>query len=247
MFEEKEGQESQGGPRGYKETLKVWFKDLVDVVVTLAIILIILRILLGSQTIVPLVVVTTGSMIHHSGDNSWMIWLNERGITNDSISGMSLGGGFNVGDMMVTIRPEAKLGDVVIYERDFIYGNPSMEPIIHRVVGIVYVNNSKVVGVEGTTDCLKEEDFDKYIGYVEGCRNKIPTCPYPKVPESSSYRFYITKGDANSASDQCAPLLKISIPVNEAQVPARAWIRLPYIGWLKLILNSVIRILTLRF
>jgi len=245
MPEEKE--DKKAGLTRHKESLKEWLRDLVDVLVTLGVILVILRVLLGAHMIVPLVVVTTGSMVHHEGSNSWIAWLNERGVANETVMEMPLGGGFNVGDMMVTMRPEAGLGDVIIYQRDSVYGSPDMEPIIHRVVGIVYVNESRVVGHEGTLDCFGEDDFQKYVGYVDECRVNMTGCPYPAVPESASYRFYITKGDANTASDQCAPLMKISIPVNEAQVPAKAWLRLPYVGWLKLIMNAVIRLLTFRF
>jgi len=238
-------------PQGLKEQVKAWIKDFIDVIVTLGVILIILRVLLGAQMIVPLVVITTGSMVHHAGDYSWMEWLNSHGIAYERISEMPLGNGFNVGDMMVTMRPDVKLGDVIIYERDFVYGKAGMEPIIHRVVGIVQVNNNTVAGFEGTLDCFKEEDFSTFIQYVEDCRSRQKECNYPKVPETDPYRFYITKGDANSASDQCATYgntpMRIALPVNEAQVPAKAWLRLPYIGWLKLILNALIRLLTLRF
>lgn len=226
---------------GFMESLRAWLRDLVDVVVTLGVILVILRVTLGSRMLVPLVVVTSGSMVHQPFDSSWIAWLNERGVSNETVFQMPFGGGFNQGDMIVTIRPEVKLGDVVIYERDFVWGSPSMEPIIHRVVGIVYVNESEVVGVEGTLDCLSEGDFSVYIGYVGDCRNGR-TCYYPSVPESASYRFYVTKGDANRMSDQCATPVRISLPVNEAQIPARGWIRLPYIGWLKLFLNEILRI-----
>jgi signal peptidase I len=233
---------------GVEDTLKQWGRDLVEVLVTLGIIIIILRVLLGADMIVPLVVVTSGSMVHSSGDNSWIHWLNERGITNQTIEEMPLGGGFNMGDMIIVMRPEAKLGDVIVYERDFIYGSRDMEPIIHRIVGVVYVNDSKVVGTEGTLDCFNREDFGRYIGYVEECKKGGKECHYPSVPESDEYKFFITKGDFNPEADQCITMMKdISIPVNEAQVKAKTLLRLPYIGWIKLIFTSIIRILTFNF
>jgi len=256
MFNEKEGEgpKSQGFLDKNREVLASWIRDFIEVALTLSVTLILLRVLLGAQMIVPLVVVTTGSMIHSEGDNSWIFWLNERGIGNDTIRDMPLTGGFNPGDMMIVMRPEVKLGDVIIYERDFIYGKLGLEPIIHRVVGIVYVNDSKVVSTEGTLDCFKKDDFNKYIEYVDKCKIQKTGCPYPSVPKNSSYKFYLTKGDANAVLDQCALKNNISIPVNEAQIPAKAWIRLPYVGYLKLILNAILsiplylfKILTLQF
>jgi signal peptidase I len=225
-----------------REKVESWIRDFIDVALTLAVTLILLKVLFGAQMIVPLVVVTTGSMVHHEGDNSWIHWLNDRGVGNDTINNMPFTGGFNPGDMMVVMRPEANIGDVIIYERDFIYGSAGMEPIIHRVVGIVYVNDSRVVGSEGTLDCFKNEDFNKYIEYVDKCRVQSAGCPYPSVPKTNSYKFYLTKGDANAVLDQCASKNNISIPVNEAQIPAKALVRLPYVGWLKLILNEILRI-----
>lgn len=239
-----EGKKTQGGRRlfdGWGDSLGEWARDFIDVAVTLAVILVILRVALGSKMLVPLVVVTSGSMVHHEGDNSWIAWLNDRGVVNDTIGEMPFGGGFNQGDMIVTMRPEVKLGDVIIYERDFLWGSPALEPIIHRVVGVVHVNGSRVVGVEGTLDCLDVAGFDAYIRYVEDCRSGR-TCYYPRVPESGSYSFYLTKGDANTASDQCSTPVRISLPVNEAQIPARGWLRLPYVGWIKLFLNYLLRL-----
>jgi signal peptidase I len=248
MLEAKNGQDGAGFAGGLRGIIRQWMKDLVEVLITLSVILVILRILLGAQMIVPLVVVTSGSMVHYPSDNTWMLWLNGRGVGNGTIAGMAMTGGFNVGDMILVGRPDVKLGDIVIYNRDLVYGGRGLEPIIHRVVGIVYVNGSGVAGFDGTLDCFSKEDFAKYVGYVDDCRKGKPNCEYPSVPAAASYRFYLTKGDANDYADQCIPgTMKISMPVNEAQIPAKALLRIPYVGWIKIALNTVIRILTLQF
>ncbi|MDD5111246.1 MAG: hypothetical protein PHG85_01720 [Candidatus Altiarchaeota archaeon] len=248
MLEGDIGQEGRGRAVGYRETVRQWMKDIIEVLLTLSVILVVLRVLLGAKMLVPLVVVTTGSMVHYPGDSSWMLWLNERGIGNESIANMAMTGGFNVGDMIMVGRPDVYVGDIVIYERDLMYGGRGLEPIIHRVVGIVYVSDGRVVGMNGTLDCYKMEDFAKYVKYVEICKEGRADCEYPSFPTGASYRFFLTKGDANDYADQCIPGgNKISMPVTDAQVPAKAVFRLPYVGWIKIALNVLIRILTLQF
>ena len=107
-----------------KELKKTWNKlptilrDIIEAFAAVIIIIVILKILLGSKLLVPIVVVISGSMLHEEGDNSWNTWLNARGITDEKISEFPLKDGFARGDMIVTMRPTVKLGDVVIYERD---------------------------------------------------------------------------------------------------------------------------------
>lgn len=236
-------------PETFKEWVWLWIRDFAEVGVTLAAILLILRITLGAHMLVPLVVVTSGSMVHEPGDEGWVRWLTERNLTADLIQKFPLSDGFNRGDMIVTISPEARLGDVIIYERDLAHLNlGSNEPIIHRIVGVVLVKDWAVVNTSGTLDCLTKEEFEKkYVKYVRDCVEKTGYCVYPYYPESGSFGFYITKGDHNPASDQCSgySVLRngIAFPVNEAQVSARGWVRIPYLGYLKLLLNTIIRAL----
>jgi len=226
-----------------KKTLEQWVRDFVEVVVTVGVILIVLRLLLGAHMLVPLVVVTSGSMEHHEGDNSWRFWLNEHGINESAMEGFPLLGGFFRGDMIVVRSPDVKLGDVIIYKRDFLHLQTNDEPIIHRVVGIVEVRGWKAENTTGTLDCVTEDDIQKSIGYVKDCE-KGGTCVYTDVPETADFRFFITKGDNNPGTDQCATysgaIKGIALPVLDADVTARGWIRLPYIGYVKLLFNAII-------
>ncbi|HIE34048.1 MAG TPA: hypothetical protein EYP86_02780 [Candidatus Altiarchaeales archaeon] len=167
------------------------------------------------------------------------------------ISKFPMQNGFAMGDMIITVTPDGKgtiiplfpdtqLGDVIIYNRDKLH--PGKEPIIHRVIGIVHVKDWKIESIEGTLACLTEQDFEnKFIPYIGSCIQGN-SCPYADYPNSGTFRFYLTKGDNNPMPDQCGYDGGIALPVNEKQLTARGWIRLPYIGWLKLILNSILSI-----
>jgi len=229
---------------GLKEWLWSWIRDFIEVGFTVAIILIILRITLGAHMLVPLVVVTSGSMVHGPNDNSWKTWLMDHNISSDSIENFPLRNGFYRGDMIIVISPEAKLGDVVIYERDLVHISiMGIEPIIHRAVGVAYVKDWQIINVTGTLDCITEENMQKYVQLIKECKEgKADSCPYPSIPEKSEFKMFITKGDHNEATDQCSPRGGIALPINEAQITGRGWIRLPYIGYLKLILNGIISI-----
>lgn len=235
-----------------KEEAKQWAKDIIEVVVTIAVIIIVSRLALGAQMLVPLVAVTSGSMFHPDSEN-WRSWMINHEIPESEISNFPMQNGFARGDMILTITSDGKgtlfpifsdtkLGDVVIYTRDKLH--PGNEPIIHRIVGIVEIRDFKVYNKTGTLDCMKEEDFENpYIPYVRNCIEKTEFCPYPTFPEKGDFRFYITKGDnymTNKVTDQCGISGGISLPVTEKQLTARAWIRLPYVGYLKLLLNQII-------
>ncbi len=163
--------------------------------------------------------------------------------------------GFDRGDMIFVITPngkgkilgfefptlfsETKLGDVVIYERDLAHGGG--EPIIHRVVGIIHVKNWTVEKVEGAmSDCVTVDDINgRFVPMILSCIGKKPDCPYKSYPTTGNFNFFITKGDNNPGIDQCG---SIAYPINEKQLLARGWIRLPYIGWLKLLLNEILNL-----
>lgn len=236
-----------------KETFREWTRDLGEVALALFAIIIVSRVLLGAQMLVPLVAVTSQSMLH-ANENSWKNWLVKEEISPEKIENFPLKSGFDMGDMILVKTPdgkgqllgwefptlfsETKLGDVVIYNRDKAHGNG--EPIIHRVVGIVKVRNWSVKEIEGTLTCLSQEDFEnKYISFIVNCING-KKCPYREFPSQGNFNFYLTKGDNNSQPDQCNS--RIAYPVNEEQLTARGWIRIPYIGWLKLILNAFLQL-----
>jgi signal peptidase I len=254
-----------------KKTLLEWLRDLGEVILILILIIVVSRLLLGAHMLVPLVAVTSCSMLH-ANDEIGMAsakFAQSIGIncyasneyknledlfsSEEEIKKLPFKNGFSIGDMIIVITPngkgeifgfkfptlfsETKFGDVIIYNRDKKHGDG--EPIIHRVVGIVRVKNWSVEGTEGTLGCLSEEDFNnKYIPMIVNCINgKEESCPYREYPKKENFKFFITKGDNNGGIDQCSP---IAYPVNEEQLSARGWIRLPYIGWLKLILNALI-------
>jgi len=230
-----------------KKEIKGLLKDLLEVAVTLAVILIVSKFIFGANMLVPLVAVTSNSMLHTN--DGWSTWLNAKGIPEAQVGSFPLRSGFSQGDMILTITPDGKgtilpifsetqLGDVVIYNRDSLHrGN---EPIIHRVVGVVNVADYSVSGIEGTLDCLTEEDFnEEYIKSIKDCQMG-EECPYNEFPEGGNFRFYITKGDNNHGTDQCGPGNGIALPVPDSQLTARGWIRIPYLGWLKLGLNRIL-------
>lgn len=239
----------------------LWFKDLAEVLVTVGVLIVVFRLAFGSLTLVPLVVVTSESMVHPTDpwllwmsdtDDSWRKWLSMQGISNETIEGLPFKNGFLMGDMIVTYSPgkyhvfsDTKLGDVVIYDRDnkFIHATQSRDPIIHRIVGVVQVQDWQVTNFTGTMDCFKLADFSEYIGYVKKCADETGECLYPRYPTGGTFRFFITKGDNNAGTDQCGFGGGIALPVNEEQLIARGGMRLPYIGWVKLVFNFLLRIL----
>ncbi len=235
---------------GLLNTLWLWIKDLIEVGVTVLVLIIVLKMLFGSKTLVPLVVVTSGSMLHVGG--GWHTWLADNLDDPSVIDSFKFQNGFARGDMIFTVSPgkyhiipDTKLGDVVIYERDLahLHQYSSTEPIIHRVVGVITVNNEEVVQTEGALVCLTDQTIKKTIQNIKVCREGLEGCPYTKYPDSGSYNIYVTKGDNNPSADQCGLNGGIALPVNEAQLKARGWVRLPYIGWIKLLFNDILNLI----
>jgi signal peptidase I len=252
-----------------EEKTKPLWRDVLEVLLSLAVILVVLRLLLGANMPVPLVAVVSCSMLHeddvigsvsygfaratgplfaegicvYDAGKTWKEWIKQR-VPDADIEGFPLKSGFSVGDMILVTTPDGngtifpffsrtRVGDVVIFNRD--EKSRGGEPIIHRVIGIVKVQKGQVAGVEGTLDCFTEHEFEsRFIPYVTSCRQGGP-CPYKTVPSGDDYEFYLTKGDNNRGSDQCNGIL----PIPSSQVIARGWIRIPYIGWLKLFLNRI--------
>jgi len=228
--------------------LSPWVRDLADVGLTVLAVIVVLKLLFGADMLVPLVVVTSESMVHEAGDMSWSAWMGDRGLSAAQVASFPLGSGFNVGDMIVVKDPDAVLGDVIIYERDLDHLTfTSRDPIIHRAVGVAHVKDYRITGVEGTLDCFSEQSLQPYIQFVRVCQSGSGYCPYPRFPEGGDFRLFITKGDHNEGSDQCNSRLNISYPVNSAQITGRAFLRLPYLGWPKLILSILFRLLSGQF
>jgi len=109
---------------------------------------------------------------------------------------------------------------LLLYDRDSSHNSNRKEPIIHRVVGIATIENNNVL-VEGTLDCLTEDDI---LNYAKNEKD-------PKKEDSDKILLYITKGDNNEVSDQCG---NIALPVTENQMLAKTFAKIPKIGYLKL-------------
>jgi len=258
---------------------KPWWRDILEVLATLAVIIVVLQLLFGAHMTVPLVAVVSCSMLHqddvigsvsqgisqivwpilldgpcsYDASPNWRSWITER-VPGANIDSFPLKSGFSVGDMVLVITPDgagtiipffspARLGDVVIYKID--KNAVANEPIIHRVVGLVKVVNGTVSSVEGTLDCFTQENFQNtFIPYVSSCREGKASCPYRDYPKGGAYSFYITKGDNNRVSDQCrGGYYKSILPVTDAQVVARGFLRIPYVGWFKIILGRFLGLL----
>ncbi len=177
----------------------------------------------SNSSILKMIRFASVSMTHR--DNEWTTWLMEHGISESRISNFPFQGGINQNDFVTIKSPEnIMLGDVILYERDkrHPYGNN----ILHRVVGIVKVKDWKINSIDGTLDCLSENDFvNTYVPYVKNCVNKVDECPYNKFPETGTFKFYITKGDnpkTNRVTDQCPPGVGIALPVTDVQVIGKA-------------------------
>ena len=101
-------------------------------------------------------------------------------------------------------------GDVVIYRP---YGDPARTPIIHRAR--FWVNDSENWYAKANPKYLSGEDCDA-----------VPNCPAP-------HAGFITKGDANDRYDQVMPL---SGPVRPDWIRGTAEVRIPYLGYVRLVL-----------
>ncbi|ODS42618.1 MAG: hypothetical protein MSIBF_04760 [Candidatus Altiarchaeales archaeon IMC4] len=181
-------------------------------------------------------------------------WYSKRGINKTLFDTFSLSGGFNTGDMILVRSPDAKLGDIIIYKRD--KGHLGMgdnapagavsharrasdnSPIIHRVVGVAYIKDWKLESTEGTMDCVTGQEIERHAEHIKNCTHS--KCNFEDTPEGGDFRFYVTKGDNNAITDQCGSGGGIAYPVPDSQVVARTWIRLPYVGHLKMILSCIL-------
>ncbi len=242
-----------------------WLRDVVEIIVILSVIILLSRAFLGAHMLLPLVAVTSCSMYHQGSLWNgvgcianverpewieWDAWLRNHNFSQEKINTLPFQNGFSTGDMIITVTPdgegtllplfpETNLGDVVIFNRDIPHmkKHPGKDPIIHRVVGSVKVKDFRIVEIEGTLDCLTPEDFnDTFIPYIRNCIAGA-SCPYKEHPSSGDFNFYMTKGDNNPATDQCNNL---AFPVTDSQLVARGWIRVSYVGWLKIALNMII-------
>ncbi len=133
------------------------------------------------------------------------------------VSGLALGTGLPI----VTVSsqsmvPTLNVGDIVIIKGEETYGTGDIivfkgwesDPIIHRVVAAAEGNN--VAKLDGWNEMT-----DQFVAQMAYGRGKI----------------YITKGDNNPRCDQCVNRL----PVEESEVYGKAVAKIPYLGWVKIL------------
>ncbi len=190
---------------------------------------------------IPFIAVTSGSMVHE-GDGKLEVWLSNRGFTRHEIDSLPFMDGIGAGDMIVSWYPaDIGVGDVATFERGVAHGSfyEAANPLTHRVVGVVEIVEGQAIAASGTLDCMTLADAQMYADYIEECRGYEESCLYPSIPATDTYRLYWTRGDANDNTDQCARAGGIAIPVNEAQLLAKAHLRVPWLGYPKLYLQEV--------
>ncbi|MFB6101169.1 MAG: S26 family signal peptidase [Haloplanus sp.] len=106
------------------------------------------------------------------------------------------------------------------YGSVIVYDNPedAGPPVIHRAQ--FWVKEG-----ENWYDRANPE----YVGADDGC-DEMPNCPAPNAG-------FVTKGDANGQYDQ---VNGISDPVKPAWIVGIARVRIPYLGWVRLGVSSVV-------
>ena len=252
-------------------TPKLFFKDVLEVGLFFAVILLALKIMLGADMMVPFAGVVSCSMIHENDalsrvsyslagffpallpapctynySRQWQTWLSQKAPDLDS-SRMPFRSGFAVGDLMVvgSFKGAGLLskngivpGDVILftYKKNPIQaGN---EPLLHRVVGKIEIRNGSVANISGALDCFTAQDFQtEFVQYIKRCQEGLPLCPYEKFPKGNDYNLYLTKGDNNAITDQCSAL--IVPPITDENVLAKAYLRIPLVGWLKIFIEPL--------
>ncbi|WP_435099218.1 S26 family signal peptidase [Halarchaeum sp. P4] len=104
-------------------------------------------------------------------------------------------------------------GDVVVYAP---YGDQGRTPIIHRAR--FWVNES---------ENWYDEANQQYLMGAQNCQ-ELENCPAP-------HAGFITKGDANNYYDQA---VGISSPVKPDWVRGTAEFRIPWLGWVRLVITG---------
>ena len=252
-------------------TLKLFFKDILEVTLFFAVILLALKLMLGADMPVPLAGVVSCSMIHENDyfsgvsyslarffpsllpapctynyGGEWRAWIAQKAPALDT-SRMPFKSGFAVGDLMVVgsfkgagllTKKGIVPGDVILFTYKKTPSQPGNEPLLHRVVAKVEVRNGTVANISGALDCFTPQDFrDEFVQYIKRCQMGLPLCPYGKFPKGDYYNLYLTKGDNNAITDQCSAL--IVPPITDENVLAKAYVRIPLVGWLKIFIEPL--------
>jgi signal peptidase len=188
----------------------------------------------------PVVVVTTGSMMHCTNGNPQL------GRDCDPTSYGRIGT-IDPGDLVfvrrvggideVATKAEGKgrsygdVGDVVVYRRD---GSSAVTPVIHRALFYLTVNPDGTYSVPGL-------GIDHATKLDQPALTRLTSCPLgPPVgrtwtPADSGF---ITRGDNNSAADQCGNA-SISGPARLSWLLGKARGELPWVGLVKLFFDDL--------
>jgi len=188
----------------------------------------------------PLVVVESESMVHSEG---WTTWHTINGLDADKFG---WGGGINVGDIVLVKGDDTddiEIGDVIVYTKYEPFGDGTRlggEPIIHRIVGIVEIENGQLFTYGAVdysngqivTACSSNSAYSlQEIGAIystESIQNAYPDM------DLENFKLFITKGDNNVIEDQCKTSEMISFPIHEDLIVGRAKATIPYLGYVKL-------------
>lgn len=106
-------------------------------------------------------------------------------------------------------------GDVILFRPN---GRTRVTPVIHRAM--FYVEQG---------ENWYDEADPRYVGPAENCE-QLSHCPAPNAG-------FITLGDANDRYDQATWKYR---PVKSTWVAGRALVRIPYAGWIRLYIDSVV-------
>ena len=101
-----------------------------------------------------------------------------------------------------------------------------------------------LIAIQAWRSCLDNgapyeiPDFrDESVQYIKRCQKGLPLCPYGRFPKGDDYNLYLTKGDNNAITDQCSAL--IVPPITDENVLAKAYVRIPLVGWLKIFIEPL--------
>jgi|WetSurMetagenome_2_1015567.scaffolds.fasta_scaffold32559_4 hypothetical protein len=254
---------------------KLFCKDILEVALFFAVILLALKLMLGADMPVPLAGVVSCSMIHedeylsevsyslartfpailpapctYNYGGEWRTWIAKKALALDTTK-MPFKSGFAVGDLLVvgSFKGAGLLtkngivpGDVILFTYKKTPTQPGNEPLLHRVVAKIEVRNGTVANISGALDCFTPQDFrDEFVQYIKRCQKGLSLCPYGKFPPGGDYNLYLTKGDNNAITDQCSAL--IVPPITDENVMAKAYVRIPLLGWLKIFIEPLFNFL----
>lgn len=203
-------------PEPDDEQPMAWLQFLREIAVTVIVIAVIAGVLFGLSGVwPPLVAVESDSMEPNimTGDLVFIID-NERYVADEAIEGTGVAPVDRANGYETFDRP----GDVIIFAPN---GDPGSTPIIHRAH----------FWVEEGEDWYQRGDQNLMAG-ADSC-DDLSSCPAP-------HAGFITHGDNNAFYDQ---LQDHHEPVKPEWVVARGWMRIPWVGHLRLVIADLFAVL----